>query len=67
MNACRPDAAIIWADLSKFGQDDFNHVTEAIRVLLQHMPSRSAAVVIVPLLPSAKVVAGLRGEVPRQS
>ena len=66
LNGLRPDAGVIWCDLSKFGRlqnDDLNDIVEATRVLLQHAPDLMTAVFIVPVLSSAKVANGLRGEV----
>ena len=66
MNSIRPDAGVIWVDFSKFGRlqnEELNSISEAVRVLLQHLPSKLVAVLVVPVLPSAKVANGIRGEV----
>ena len=66
LNSLRPDAGVVWCDLSKYGRlqnDDLNNIMEAVRHILQHAPSHMVAVVIVPVLTSAKVASGLRGEV----
>ena len=68
INSLRPDGVIVWADLTKSGRlqkDDFDNITEAIRNLLQHNPSKMSGVIIVPVLPSDRVAAGIRGEATR--
>ena len=65
MNAHRPDAVIVWSDLTKYGRlqtDDMNNRAEAVRVILNHWPNVSIGVIIVPVLSSSKVGAGVRGE-----
>ena len=66
MNSIRPDGAIIWADMTKFGRvqnDDLNAVAEALRSLLQHAPKIMIGIIIAPVLTSARVAGGIRGEV----
>ncbi|CAE7499646.1 unnamed protein product [Symbiodinium sp. CCMP2592] len=68
MNGTRPDAVIVWADLTKFGRvsnDTVNDLAELMRGVLQHSPQRSVGIIIVPVLASAKVANGIRGEIRR--
>ena len=66
MNSVRADAGVIWVDLTKFGRlqnDDMNNVVDVVRNLLTHSPKTMCAIIVVPILWSAKVVNGIRGEV----
>ena len=66
LNSMRPDAAVIWADLTKFGRltgDAVNDVAEVMRKLLAHEPGIMVGVLIIPILASAKLARGIRGEI----
>ena len=66
MNSVRPDAAVVWADLTKLGRlksDDVNEICDLIRSILSHSPGIMVGVLIVPVLASSKVASGLRGEI----
>ena len=57
---------MIWADLTKFGRltsDAVNDVAEVMRKLLSHKPDIMVGVLIVPILASAKLAGGIRGEI----
>ncbi|CAE7234450.1 unnamed protein product [Symbiodinium sp. CCMP2592] len=68
LNASRPDAAIVWADLTKFGRlqtEVLNEVSELLRGVLSHSPQIMVGIVVVPVLSSSRVGNGIRGELRR--